>query len=77
MAKISAYGETEYARWVEPRTGSTLVLTIRPDGRPSRLLYKIGQGRYFLLAAQLEGMDGVVGAVAYIERRFGPEHVRI
>jgi hypothetical protein len=42
VAKITAHGESEVARWV--KDGQELVLTRKPDGKPGRLLYKWAKG---------------------------------
>jgi hypothetical protein len=41
MAKISAHGEREHVRF-EGAGGAAVVLTVKPDLRPGRLLHKLG-----------------------------------
>lgn len=53
MAKISARGDSEHARWRHPETGAELVLTTR-----GRLLLKAVRGGSFTLAGRCNGPHG-------------------
>lgn len=62
MAKISARGDSEHARWRHPETGAEIVLTMR-----GRLLIKrVAGGRYNLLVAGT--VNGIDGAQPYVEK---------
>lgn len=68
MAKISARGDSEHARWRHPDTGAELVLTMA-----GRLLIKRVRGGSYVLACagRVRGIDG---ARPYAER-YGMERV--
>lgn len=53
MAKISARGDSEHARWREPETGAELVLT-----QQGRLLLKGVRGGSFTLLRRLHSPHG-------------------
>lgn len=53
MAKISARGDSEHARWRHPETGAELVLTLK-----GRLLLKAVRGGGFTLLGRCDGYHG-------------------
>lgn len=53
MAKISARGDTEHARWRHPDTGAEIVLTNK-----GRVLHKAVRGGGFTLATRLHSYHG-------------------
>jgi hypothetical protein len=42
MAKITAHGEREHVRY-EGNGGAAVVLTVKKNGKPGRLLHKLGR----------------------------------
>lgn len=72
MAKISARGDSEHARWRHPETGAELVLTLK-----GRLLLKAVRGGSFTLAGRCEAFHGGqrVDQAAADARRRGMERV--
>lgn len=53
MAKISARGDTEHARWRHPETGAEIVLTNK-----GRVLHKAARGGGFTLAGRRPELYG-------------------
>lgn len=72
MAKISARGDTEHARWRHPETGAELVLTNK-----GRLLLKAVRGGSFTLAGRCDAYHSGQRVDQAIEhaKRYGMERV--
>jgi hypothetical protein len=67
IAKITAHGEREIARWVKAG-GDTLVLTQKPDGKPGRLLRKWTTGVSFTVLMIPIGRS-LNGLMVYSDRK--------
>lgn len=57
MAKISAYGEKEHARWRDS-DGGVYVLTRKLNGKAGRLLHKSSAASTYTVRAKKFGLSG-------------------
>ena len=74
MAKITANGETEYARWAD---GDRRVVLTAKGGEPRRVLVKLMAGDVYSLRAKFKRGTSLTAAIRRVEVFFAPEHVRL